>query len=292
MAPIVPAVIRIALIAALALAALAAPARAASPCAQEPPSGDVPITLTSRGLTRHAILHVPPIAQTGQRLPLVVALHGAGGTGQGMEEYSGLDVVADGEDFAVVYPSTAKTHSFWNYTGAAGAPDDLGFVNDLVMSLRQQICVNARREYATGISNGGSMATRLGCAMPGLFAAVAPVAGGYAYQPRCTPDRPVSLLSIHGTVDASVPYSTVLPFVRAWAAREGCGSTPAATRIDSATRRLDWPGCRSRTRVAHIRIRGGIHQWPGGFPSSASTISAEWDVWRFFRGLRVAPPPA
>jgi polyhydroxybutyrate depolymerase len=209
-----------------------------------------------------------------------------------MEGYSGLDVVADGEDFAVVYPSSTGPHGFWNYTGAAHGPDDVRFVDDLVMALRQRICVNARREYATGISNGGSMATRLGCALPGVFAAVAPVAGGYAHQPPCNPDRPVSLLSIHGTVDASVPSSTVLPVVRAWAARNGCGRAPAATRIDPNTRRLDWRGCRSRTRVAHIRVKGGIHQWPGGFPSTASTISAEWDVWRFFRGLRVAPPPA
>jgi polyhydroxybutyrate depolymerase len=285
-------VIRTALTAALAFAALATPAHAASPCAQEPPSGDVSLTLKSGGLTRHAILHVPPVAHAGQKLPLVVALHGAGGTGLRMEEYSGLDVVADGEDFAVVYPSTVRSHSFWNYTGSASAPDDLGFVNDLVMSLRQQLCVNVRREYATGISNGGSMATRLGCALPGVFAAVAPVAGGYSHQPPCKPDRPVSMLSIHGTVDASVPYSTAFPFVRAWAARDGCGRKPAVTRVDSNTRRLDWPGCRSRTRVAHIRIRGGIHQWPGGFPSTASTISAEWEVWRFFRGLRLAPPPA
>jgi polyhydroxybutyrate depolymerase len=284
--------IPIALLGLVALLLAAAPARAAAadPCAREPLSGDVPITIKSGGLDRTAILHVPPVARRGDRLPLVVALHGAGGSGEKMEEYSGFDVVADGADFAVVYPDAVQRNPVWNYTEAPSGPDDVGFVRDLVQATRQMVCVPSRRIYATGVSNGGSMAARLACVMSGTFAAVAPVAGSYARQLPCIPDRPVSLLEIHGTVDASVPYPTVMPFVRRWTATDGCSRTPVATVMDRATRRLDWRRCRSRTRVAHIRIRGGIHQWPGGFPSTNSTISGEWEVWRFFRGLRLAQP--
>jgi polyhydroxybutyrate depolymerase len=207
-----------------------------------------------------------------------------------MEAYSGLDVVADGEDFAVMYPDAVPPRPFWNYTQAAGGADDVGFIRDAVALARRTICVPSPRVYATGISNGGSMAARLACVMSDTFAAVAPVAGGYSRQLPCNPDRPVSLLEVHGTVDASVPYSTVLPYVRGWAARDGCGPTPRRTKLDARTLRLDWGGCRSRARVAHIAIRGGIHQWPGGFPSSNSTFSAEWDVWHFFSGLRLARP--
>jgi polyhydroxybutyrate depolymerase len=291
----VVAVTRAAPIAALALvvALLAAsPSRgaAARPCAAEPPSGDVQLRLKSGGLNRHAVLHVPPSAHAGDRLPLVVALHGAGGTGEGMEAYSGLDVVADGEGFAVLYPDAVPPRPFWNYTQAAGGPDDVGFIRDAVALTRQTICVPSPRVYATGISNGGSMAARLACVMSGTFAAVAPVAGSYSRQPSCAPDRPVSLLEVHGTSDASVPYSTVLPYVRGWAARDGCGPTPQRTKLDARTLRLDWGGCRSHARVAHIAVRGGIHQWPGGFPSTDSTFSGEWEVWRFLRAARLAPP--
>lgn len=269
----------------VALAVAPGAASAAGPCAQEPPSGDVPLAITSGGLRRTAILHVPPVAHRGQALPLVVALHGAGGTGERMEEYSGFDIVADGENFAVLYPDAAGPHPVWNYTGTT----DVDFMRDLVTYVKQQICVRATRVYATGISNGGSLAARLGCAMSGTFAAVAPVAGSYAHQPACTPQRPVSVLEIHGTADASVPYSTVFPYLNGWVGRDGCSNTPRQELLDSATRRFDWGGCSGGARVAHIRIRGGIHQWPGGRPSTASTIAAEWDVWRFFRRLRLAP---
>jgi polyhydroxybutyrate depolymerase len=278
----------------LIAAALALPGRAAaaSPCTQEPPSGDVALRVRSGGVVRSALLHVPPIAQRGQQLALVVALHGAGGTGAAMEAYSGLDVVADGEDFAVVYPNAGGVRPFWNYTGSARGSDDVLFASDLVQAIRARICVRPRRVYATGISNGGSMAARLGCTMSGTFAAVAPVAGSYSRQPPCNPDRPVSVLELHGTRDASVPYSTVRPWVDGWVTRDRCSAKPAVTAFDPRTSLFTWTGCAAGTRVEHIAVRGGAHQWPGGSPSVASTISAEWEVWRFFRGLRLAPPPA
>jgi hypothetical protein len=39
-------------------------------------------------------------------------------------------------------------------------------------------------------------------------------------------------------------------------------------------------------------VRGGVHQWPGGFPSDDSTFSAEWEVWGFLRGLRLGAATA
>jgi polyhydroxybutyrate depolymerase len=272
--------------------ALAAPAQAAaaSPCAVEPPSGDLALQVQSGGVARQAVLHVPPIAQRGRRLALVVALHGAGGDGPQMEAYSGFDVVADRDDFAVVYPSAGGSRPFWNYTGSPSRRDDVRFIGDLVGAIRGQLCIAPRRVYATGISNGGSMAARLGCAMSGTFAAIAPVAGSYSRQPQCQPDRPVSVLEIHGKADASVPYSTVRPYLNGWVARDACSRTPVSSSIDARTRRLTWNGCSAGTRVEHIAVRGGVHQWPGGFPSSDSTFSAEWEVWGFLRGLRLTDP--
>ena len=104
----------------------------------------------------------------------------------------------------------------------------------------------------------------------------------------------MSVLEIHGTRDASVPYSTVRAYLNGWVARDGCSKAPdpALSAIDTRTRRLTWSGCAAATRVEHIVVRGGVHQWPGGFPSSDSTFSAEWEVWRFLRGLRLAAPAA
>src|SRR3954471_12176267 len=56
-----------------------------------------------------ALLHVP-----AGRPPsaLVLAFHGAGGTGPEFAIYSQLSVTADEHDFAVLYPSAAA-HHFW-----------------------------------------------------------------------------------------------------------------------------------------------------------------------------------
>jgi polyhydroxybutyrate depolymerase len=283
----------IVLVAASVVAARAAPERAATPtgCKTQPPSGDVPLTLQSGGLTREALLYVPPSARRGHHLPLVVALHGAGGTGPKMEAYSGLDPVADRYGFAVVYPSAVPPRPFWNYTEDPAKADDVQFMSDLIVTLRARLCTDARRVYATGISNGGSMAARLACRMSDTFAAVAPVAGSYARQPACAPDRPVSLLEIHGTKDQAVPYPVVSPYMRAAAARNGCSPSPSQRVVAPRTRQFEWMGCAGGSRVAHIRVWNGVHQWPGGSPSIRSTISAQQVVWRFFSALR-SPGPA
>jgi len=55
-------------------------------------------------------------------LPLVLAFHGAGGTGEGFAAYSGLSAAADGHGFAVLYPNAARRH-FWTLNRASGTED-------------------------------------------------------------------------------------------------------------------------------------------------------------------------
>lgn len=50
-------------------------------------------------------------------------------------------------------------------------------------ALGREPCVDARRVYATGLSNGGVMAHRPGCELSDRIAAIAPVAGRTAPPP-------------------------------------------------------------------------------------------------------------
>src|SRR5438128_7522435 len=64
--------------------------------------------LPARGdltLPGDALLHVPARVRTP--MALVIAFHGAGGTGSGMARYSGLSATADRYGFAVLYPTAA-----------------------------------------------------------------------------------------------------------------------------------------------------------------------------------------
>jgi polyhydroxybutyrate depolymerase len=277
-----------------------ATAAVAGPCSIAPPAGSYTVTLASGGLQRSALVHVPPGLAAGGAVPLLLALHGAYGNGPFMQSYSGFSKLADRDDFIVVYPSAAGR--FWNISEAAGQPDDVTFIAALITDLESGLCIDRKRVFATGVSNGGGMVALLGCVMSATFAGVATVAGEYDTLPPCRPSRPVSLLEIHGTADRIAPYfgrrghSTAAglpPLVTAWAGRDGCSNTPAGKRIASRTTEFRWKRCRDGTTVEHIRIAGGAHQWPGATPPDPGpppTILASSTVWSFFAALGPQAP--
>src|SRR5436305_2185699 len=132
-----------------------------------------------------------------------------------MEHYSGLTQLADADHFIVAYPSAASAHHFWTLNGAdPSRPDDVAFVAALLDRLERKVCMDRERVYATGVSNGGGFAARIGCELSARIAAIAPVAGGYRSLAECRPDRPVSVLEIHGTSDPVVPYDGKPPDYR------------------------------------------------------------------------------
>lgn len=270
---------------------LAAPA-SADPCAGGARTGRYSLKLQSGGITRYALVNVPPGVPGNRPLPVVLALHGAGGNGRFMDRYTGLSKLADRYGFAAVYPSAAW--KFWNISASPGKPDDVAFVNQLLDTVEAQVCVDPDRVYATGVSNGGGMVALLACAMSDRLAAVAPVAGNYLPLPPCRPSRRVSMFEIHGTADGSVPYSIVPGFVGQWLAIDGCPKDMATTRPAPTVMRYVSGSCADGTRVSHLQIFGGPHDWPGNTfnehgGGAGGHVSADVEVWRFFAGLRRAP---
>ncbi len=289
-------------LAAQLLAALPSGAQEVSEaCGRAPTPGDSEITLLSDGVERSAIVHVPP-AVTGQRLPLLVGLRGAGGGS--FEPYSGFSVLADAEHFIAVYPAPVEAgggHTFWNVDEAPGGPEDVQFIAQLLDYVESELCVDPSRVYAAGVSNGGGMAALLACQLSGRFAAIASVAGGYASLPRCQPTNPVSIIEVHGTADGVVPYDgtpgsgagAVRPWLFAWRARDGCVGRAILARIAPRVVRYEWNDCADGSAVEHIEIFGGAHQMPGALPpdpGQASTVSAAWLAWSFMREHTLAQP--
>ena len=144
--------------------------------------------------------------------------------------------------------------------------------------------VDARRVYATGLSNGGAMSHRLACQMAERIGAIAALGGEnqYATTATCAPGRPVPVLQIHGTADPCWGYEggksacaqrddmekiSVEASMRIWGAINGCKSEQAAQPMASEpgvkTERIRWAGCRADTEL--IRVVGGGHVWPGGW---------------------------
>jgi polyhydroxybutyrate depolymerase len=236
-----------------------------------------------------------PARAAGRRAPLVLALHGGGASGRFMKRYSGLADVGDRAGFVAVFPDAAGPQRFWNLD-ATTAPDDVGFLEALVERVATVACVDPARVYAVGVSNGGGLVARVGCELSERVAGIVVVAGGFGHLPACEPERPVPVLEIHGSNDASVPYGgdpedgragDVRAWLAGWARRDRCAGPGPRRTVAPRTVRIDWRACAAR--VAHIQVLGGGHQWPGATPPDPgppSTFSAARQAWAFLAPLR------
>ena len=273
------------------------PAPPPSPCASPTTSADIPITLTSTALVRTAVLHVPAAA-AGKALPLLFAFHGYGSNGPQFAIDSGLSTLGDQQGFAVVYPS-ALGHQW----AISGRERDVVLVSDLLDRIEAAVCIDPRRVYATGVSIGAGMAARSGCELSYRLAALVLVSGGYRSLPPCHPDRPVSVLEIHGTSDSTVPYhgagptegGAVLPYITGWAFRDRCRMTPSKTLVAAHTVRYRWTGCASGAVVEHLRIYGSGHGLPNApgpeiSAGNRSTISGVKNIWHFLAARTLGRP--
>src|SRR3954453_9982105 len=212
-----------------------------------------------------ALLHVPagkaPVA-------LVLAFHGAGGTGPGMAGYSGLSEAADEHGFAVLYPSAAH-HHFWSLNRKMGT-QDIDALKALLPRALTAACVDATHVFATGVSNGGGFPARVGCELD--VAAIAPVAGGYRALDPCPATARTSVLEIHGAADTVVPYDGKAPdfrgsvprYLRGWAKRDGC-QAPSTSHPSHGVTVIRY-ACTGGFAIKHLKLAGTDHGWPGAGP--------------------------
>ncbi|MEO1228631.1 MAG: PHB depolymerase family esterase [Myxococcota bacterium] len=273
----------------------AGPTDAASPvgsagCGTAAPAGGSR-SLSFDGRSRSYILRIPPRYDPSDPVPLVLAFHGFTSNPQAQEWLSRLTPLAEREGFVVAYPQGVVNS--WNGGACCGVAsttdvDDVGFAAALVEHLSSELCIDARRVYAMGFSNGGFLSHRLACERPEVFAAVGSVAGLLTVSPCATP---VPVLQIHGTDDNVVPYNgnallgfpSVRETIEAWRDTNRCG--PLQTLFTRDDVRCD--GCSGDADVALCTVDAGGHTWPGGRPlpgvgRTSHTISASEEIWQFF----------
>src|SRR3954453_23798289 len=95
------------------------------------------------------LLHIPSKPPVG----LVLAFHGAGGTGDGFAGATGFSGAADDPGFAVLYPSAAA-HQFWSLNDQMGTTV-LDHLRALIPQAFELACTD--RVFATGVSNDGGV---------------------------------------------------------------------------------------------------------------------------------------
>lgn len=253
------------------------------------------------GINRSYIIYLPQSYVQGQKLPLLLSLHGLTQTGAGIMEFSGFNAVADTASFIVVYPDGIG--NAWNVGFSGGSTaDDVGFLSTLIDTMHAQYNVDLNRIYSTGFSNGGFMSYRLACELGNRIAAIAPVSGTMtvASLAACNPSRPIPVLHIHGTSDFVVSYNgsfgntSVQQVLDFWNDFNNCPGTPVIVNLPdlvaegSTVQRHTWAPCNEESRVELLKVINGGHTWPGsvgvtGIGITNRDINASSEIWNFVK---------
>lgn len=255
----------------------------------------------SSGRSRSWIIYAPADYDPAQPTAVVVLLHGRPGNAGGMAFLTGMNAVAENNNFIVVYPDGIDNE--WNAQFDLSArsislggrrstlpQDDVGFLQTLMSDLAVDFNIDRSRLYLGGFSNGGFMTYRMACSAGDTFAAFAAVSGNLYVElsEYCRRSDPTPLLIMHGTNDPSVPYQGVLfrnaersgepirisygipETVAAFARRNGCSEAGQTTRY---AERGASPGtsvshfapntCPDGKDIVLYAINGGGHTWPG-----------------------------
>jgi polyhydroxybutyrate depolymerase len=270
--------------------------------------GDHLLELTVDRSSRSYLVHVPPGFDAKKPTPVVLIYHGAMTTAPIMVGFCGMNKKADSAGFVAVYPNGLMlSFNAWATPSPTGRPpDDVKFTAGILDDLATLMNVDARRVYATGMSNGAMMCYRLAAELSDRIAAIAPVAGTLCID-KPNPKRPVPVLHFHGTADTFVPFDgpnqrtprfvrmkSVDDTVKTWVKLNGCPEEPKVTELpDTAndgttvTRKVYGPGKDGAEVVLYV-IKNGGHTWPGQNPvvnflgKSTGNMVANDLIWEFF----------
>lgn len=250
-------------------------------------------TFSHQGVQRAYLLYLPPAEADAGPLPLVLALHGGGGSAKKWAAYTqgGFERLADAAPFFLAYPEGLQGQ--WNdgreikqSYAHRNRVDDLGFLSSLIEYLCNTLPVDRNRVFVTGASNGGMMTLVLAARHAEQIAAIAPVIASIPERvaAELAPSEPVSVLIINGKEDPLVPWQggavrigrqtrdqvvSTEQTAAFWRHVNGCrpeGDTTALPDLDPKdnTRAFQtvYRGGRAGAEVWLIGIEGGGHTWP------------------------------
>lgn len=249
-------------------------------------------TLSVGQAQRSYFIHAP--GGLPKNPPLVIMLHGAGGSGKQAAENYGWVAKAEQARFLLIAPdgspvladrepSFLRNPRVWNDgSGRAGpnvtSSDDIGFLRALIDQASRQYGIDRKRVYVSGFSSGSSMTQRVGLEMANEIAAIAPAAGDL-FGKRADLPRGLPVLMLVGDADPLAPWDggeVVIPMwgsrspprppfrtnPEAWAAMDQCREK-ADSRPYAGVRLTRWTECRDNVEVAFYVVEGMGHHWPG-----------------------------
>jgi polyhydroxybutyrate depolymerase len=257
-------------------------------------------TIDVGGQSRKYTLHIPSGYDGSQSVPLVIVLHGLGGTAPGIMNSSSMNDKADEKNFIVLYPDGSGNPRGWNngiMSPATTNMDDVAFVRALIKKFIDELHVNPKRVYVAGFSNGAAMTYRLGAELSGQLAAIAIVEGAIGTHQGGSalaipqPAGPLPILIFHGKQDRTIPYDggkgadgvdyfSVANALDLWTKNDGCTQPPQKILVNGNVQTEDYQGCAAGSEVLLYTIGTGHHAWPT--VKNDAGFSGTDVIWDFF----------
>lgn len=299
------------------------PAGAGAPRKPLAPQGDwIAGVATGPAGMRRFHLYVPAglALRSGEKLPLMVMLHGCDQTGQELAHSSRMNRLAARQRFLVLYPEQDRmTHpgGCWSWYGGRNgtAQAEAATLLAAVQQVARQHPVDLARVAVAGLSAGASMAALMAARYPEHFCAVAmhsgvapgaavsvasalsamngsraghlplPHSGAASSGASAVPLPP--LLVLHGDADGIVSTRNAAATAQLWA--QALGAKASATLTQQRGKRYPMRVTsfkrKGRTVVVLREIAGLRHAWSGGAPGQSYSDPAGPDasalVWAF-----------
>lgn len=284
------------------------------------------VFLKHEGYNRYYKFYVPNDFTQQKTYPVVLILHGGGGTAKGMVRFTKgrFNKLADNFGFVAVYPNGFGKS--WNDGGRDTLAkarklniDDVGFIEKVIDDLDSKINVDKNNIFACGISNGGFMVQRLALEIPELIRGIGVVAANLSADQIAgiNQKNPVPVIFINGTSDPLVPYNggpvmvlkqkrgkvmSVDESTNFWIKNNECTKKISEEKIPDVNKRDDCSATKTiyqnprnpKIKMEVIKIENGGHTWPGTkqylpkklVGNTNRDFNACDEIWQFFQSVK------
>ena len=276
------------------------------------------IELTSGNMRRYALLRKP---RNFQKLhPMLIILHGAGGTASWTLDETELDKFADERGIILLLPEGTREDmtrgpgflqnpQVWNdgspraSMGQQGV-NDVEFLDHLIEHITSLKITSPGKIFMTGFSNGAGMTFRHACEGKHKVKGIAPVSGLFT---KCQPSSKLEVPTIYimGRSDPLMPFEggdiispwTKLPETRpsvsstieSWQNALGGVKTSFEVANQNGVHIIDRKCGENSTPFRTITVDDLGHHWPGGKGSlnkriagkPSNKIHAATEIWKF-----------
>jgi poly(3-hydroxybutyrate) depolymerase len=244
-------------------------------------------------LSRNVRVYLPK-SHAGQnsRYPLLIFLHGSGGTGSSAATY-GLNELAEKYQFIIASPKSLL--SGWDDAS------ELEFLDGLLDILKIDYPIDTNAVFVGGYSSGGFMSYRYGLNTKKRIRGIASVAGLLQSNDNgVRPSGNIALAVFHSTGDAVVAYAgrtgylSVEQSIQKWMSYyqwEQSFDTLLLSDLFPQNANTVQKISSKNKAVVFYKITGGSHAWPGPYNTShrptIPDINASEEIMNYFHSLTV-----